>query len=102
MTDPISLPVTPVFKLIFSEEFEKQFNKLGDKKLQRQVVKKILTLKSNPLQGKMLTAIEDKIVGKLYRIRIGDHRVVYGINQTKKEIYLITVGHRKNIYNNVK
>jgi mRNA-degrading endonuclease RelE of RelBE toxin-antitoxin system len=56
----------------------------------------------NPLQGKMLTAIEDKAVGKLYRIRIGDYRVVYGISQEKKEIYLITVGHRKNIYNNVK
>jgi mRNA interferase RelE/StbE len=90
-----------VFKLIFSKEFEKQFDKLGDKNIQKRILKKVLNLKSNPFQGKMLTALEDDILGKLYRIRIGDFRVVYGINQKTNEIYLVTLGHRKNIYDDI-
>jgi mRNA interferase RelE/StbE len=90
-----------VFKLIFSKEFEKQFDKLGDKNIQKRILKKVLNLKSNPFQGKMLTAFEDDILGKLYRIRIGDFRVVYGINQKTNEIYLVTLGHRKNIYDDI-
>ena len=93
--------MSPLFNLIFSKEFEKQFDKLGDKTLQKRVLKKVLTLKSNPFQGKRLTAMEDDILGNLFRIRIGDFRVVYGINQRTNEIYLVTLGHRRNIYDTI-
>jgi mRNA interferase RelE/StbE len=36
--------------------------------------------------------------GGLYRYRIGDYRVIYDINDEQITIYIILVGHRKNVY----
>jgi mRNA interferase RelE/StbE len=33
-----------------------------------------------------------------YRIRVGDYRVIYEINDTIVIITVVSVGHRKNIY----
>jgi mRNA interferase RelE/StbE len=33
-----------------------------------------------------------------YRVRIGDYRVIYEFDVSKGEIYLLTVGHRREIY----
>ncbi len=41
------------------------------------------------------------LAGKLkgvWRIRIGDFRVLYDIDDTDKNIFLLDVGHRKHIY----
>lgn len=34
----------------------------------------------------------------LYRLRVGDYRVIFDINNEKNEITIWKVGHRKNIY----
>jgi mRNA interferase RelE/StbE len=33
-----------------------------------------------------------------YRLRVGDYRVIYEFNVEKNELYLITVGHRRDVY----
>lgn len=33
-----------------------------------------------------------------YRIRIGDYRVIYNIENKILTVYIIDIGHRKNIY----
>jgi mRNA interferase RelE/StbE len=33
-----------------------------------------------------------------YRLRIGDYRVIYRFDLEKREIYLLAVGHRREIY----
>jgi mRNA-degrading endonuclease RelE of RelBE toxin-antitoxin system len=33
-----------------------------------------------------------------FRLRIGDHRVIYRFDLTRGEIYLLTLGHRSEIY----
>ena len=33
-----------------------------------------------------------------YRLRIGDYRVIYRFDQEKNEIYLVAIGHRREIY----
>jgi mRNA interferase RelE/StbE len=33
-----------------------------------------------------------------FRLRIGDYRVIYEFDLTRNEIYLIAVGHRREIY----
>ena len=33
-----------------------------------------------------------------YRLRIGDYRLVYRFDQVKREIYLVAIGHRREIY----
>lgn len=38
----------------------------------------------------------------LYRHRIGDYRLVYYVNQRERKITLLFVGHRKDIYRQLK
>ena len=33
-----------------------------------------------------------------YRLRVGDYRVVYGIDRTQKRIIIYAVGHRREVY----
>ena len=35
-----------------------------------------------------------------FRLRVGDYRVIYQIDIGKNEIFLITLGHRRDIYKN--
>ncbi len=66
-----------------------------ENRTQRRIEKKIDTLTSNPIP-------EDskKLKGKrdLYRIRVGDYRIVYTIENKKLIVLIIKIGHRKEIY----
>ena len=33
-----------------------------------------------------------------YRLRIGDYRVIYRFDLNRREIYLVPIGHRREIY----
>ncbi len=33
-----------------------------------------------------------------YRLRIGDYRVIYRFDLNRGEIYLVAIGHRREIY----
>jgi mRNA interferase RelE/StbE len=35
-----------------------------------------------------------------FRLRVGDYRVIYQIDLEKNEIFLITIGHRRDVYKN--
>jgi mRNA interferase RelE/StbE len=35
---------------------------------------------------------------KLYRIRVGDYRIIYQIEHHRLVILIVKIGHRKNIY----
>lgn len=36
--------------------------------------------------------------GNRYRLRVGDHRIIYTFDPAKNEIHLLAVGHRREIY----
>jgi mRNA interferase RelE/StbE len=43
-----------------------------------------------------------KLTGaELYRIHVGDYRVVYAIDDTIRVVSVTSVGHRRDIYRNV-
>jgi mRNA-degrading endonuclease RelE of RelBE toxin-antitoxin system len=87
-----------LFNLIFTEEFKKNFDKLKDKDVRTRILKKAIELKSKPTMGRTLTGIDNAYFGRLYRLRVGKYRVIYALKYETNEIYLITVGHRKNVY----
>jgi len=35
-----------------------------------------------------------------YRLRVGDYRVIVDWEQSEDTVYILTVGHRRNIYDN--
>ena len=38
------------------------------------------------------------VVSDKYRLRVGDYRVVYRFDLARGEIYLLAIGHRREIY----
>ena len=83
-------------KIKTTEEFEKEFKKLTkkNKALAEQIAKAIMKLKDNPKAGKPLSY---NLKG--YRsLRIGKWRIIYDIDENKKQIILRSIGHRGKIY----
>ena len=69
-------------------------NKL-DIKNQTTIFEKLIELSENPrLYGYLKMKGEEN----LYRIRVGDYRILYEIQDDKLIIYVVKIGHRKDIY----
>jgi len=80
-------------KITYTKSAEKDIVSL-DRYTGQRIFKKIKLLEKNPFgQGaKKLGG------GKGYRIRIGDYRVVYIFDKENKEVVIIKIGHRKEVY----
>jgi len=81
------------FQIIWSESASKAFRKL-DRTVAKRIFKKVSQLGENPYHFDVT-----KIVGEPYfRLRVGDYRVVFDIQNDTLRILILKVGHRKNIY----
>ena len=83
-----------VYKLCWKESVRKDFRRLPSVIIFR-VIKKVESLPTNPMpfDSKKLRDTEHT-----YRVRVGDYRIVYQINQADKEIVITRVRHRKDAY----
>ncbi|MEA3355095.1 MAG: type II toxin-antitoxin system RelE/ParE family toxin [Patescibacteria group bacterium] len=79
-------------KITISPKAERQLRKIN-KIDQIVIIEKIRKVfrKNNFLQEKRLSGYK-----KVFRLRISKYRIIY--KKTKKEIYIILIGHRKDIY----
>lgn len=73
--------------LEFSQNFLKNLHTYNQKHAQ-EIINKIKKLKSAKYN--------------IYRLRVGNYRIIYQILPSEKLIYILTVGHRKDIYNQIK
>ena len=84
------------YTILFRKSARKEFQKLP-KKIQSKVTEALMFLSLNPytelLQIKKLKGPED-----LYRIRIGNYRVIYTIENKKLTVIVVKIGHRKEVY----
>ena len=85
------------YQLLITSQAEKQMAKLG-KNLQDKVDEAILTLESNPRPPNSLKLT----TRKAWRLKIGEIRVVYEIDDKKKVVIILMVDFRKNIYKHLK
>ena len=82
------------FEIRFSKESVKTLEALETKLALRMVeaIKKLVTTPKPPGCRKMVGSEKD------FRIRVGDYRVIYQIRSTVLMIFVIRIGHRKDIY----
>jgi mRNA interferase RelE/StbE len=83
-----------MYKLAIKKSARKELDNLPDQ-IFLKVDKSILSLKENPSpypQAKKLKG-ENKC-----RLRIGDYRVVYSVDEDQKTITIYRVRHRKDVY----
>jgi mRNA interferase RelE/StbE len=52
-----------------------------------------LSVAPHPPGSKKLRGAED-----LYRIRVGDHRIIYQVDDKRLVVLIINIGHRRDIY----
>lgn len=83
-----------MFSVEISPSAEKQIKALP-KKEQSKVIKRIFKLAEEPIPSgsKKLKGVES-----LYRVRQGNWRIVYTVENKKLSVLVIKVGHRREVY----
>lgn len=84
----------PKYRIEFKRSAEKEFRKL-DRKTRRRVARKIdgLANEPRPAQVEKLAGSENR-----YRIRIGDIRMIYQIEDRVLLILILRIRDRKDVY----
>ena len=86
------------YAIIFTDDAKKELRKLEKQTIKR-IFEKTKKLISARLDNLNIKKLKSKI--SLYRLRAGDYRVIYCIKREKVIVYIVAVGHRKNIYNSL-
>jgi mRNA interferase RelE/StbE len=73
----------------------RQLKALRSKTWQQRIVDHILELKTNPRPPRI-----EQVQGSedLYRLRVGDYRIIYHIEEQVLTILVLKIGYRKDLY----
>ncbi len=82
------------YKIEFKKSVLKELKSIPDKDIEK-ILKKIKSLSKNPRPSGCI-----KLSGQeRYRIRQGNYRILYSIEDDILVIYIVKIGHRKQVYN---
>jgi mRNA interferase RelE/StbE len=85
-----------IYKVVYTKQTEKFLNKLPDA-IYIRISKKIKELSQNPystfLDIKKLVGGNDE-----FRLRVGDYRILYKVENGDLIIFIVSIGHRKDVY----
>jgi mRNA interferase RelE/StbE len=81
------------YKILIKESASKELEELPKKHL-KQIIKRIQSLAQNPrpLGSQKLSAQER------YRIRHGDYRIIYSVQDKDATVHIYKIGHRREVY----
>ena len=86
-----------MFEVFWSKKAEREYNRF-DEITKKRFSKMTSVLESSPTySGKSIKKLKGDLEG-LYRYRIGSLRIIYTIDFDKKEVYIVTVDNRGDIY----
>lgn len=81
------------YKIFFKESVEKDFRKVPKKDLQK-ILSRIEALAKDPRPpGHEKLSRQEK-----YRVRQGLYRIIYSVQDKELTIWVVKVGHRKDVY----
>ena len=82
-----------MYELIYSQHALKALEKL-DGHIQKRIIYALERLRIRPESCDI-----KRLVGMPgYRFRVGDYRIIFDIDKNKLKIFVLKLGHRKNIY----
>ena len=81
------------YKVYFKESVEKDFTAIPKKDLVK-ILRRTKALSENPRSSGC-----EKLTGReRYRVRQGRYRIVYSIEEAVLTVWIVKVGHRKDVY----
>ena len=82
-----------VYKVFFRESVEKDFSTIPKKDIEK-ILHRIEVLTENPRPPDC-----EKLTGhERYRVRQGRYRIVYSIQDDVLTVWIVKIGHRKDVY----
>ncbi len=87
------------YEVLIKSSAVKEIEAVPQKKTRRRIVEKIRQLSEDPYPPgakKLLGSRRD-----CYRVRQGTYRIAYAVKDDKLVVYIVKVGHRKEIYRNL-
>ena len=88
------------WRLVLTRKFVRELSKLPPRVRDR-VISRVEELRANPLLGKPLRGLNVRVGDNEYRVlslRVGEYRVLYIVDHLERTIYVLYVGHRKDVY----
>lgn len=85
----------PRYTVYLKPAAERALKKIGDRIARRRIVRAIdgLATTARPAQ-----AVRIRGSGGLLRIRTGDHRIIYTVEDATRTVLVATIGHRREVY----
>ncbi|MCA9496627.1 MAG: type II toxin-antitoxin system RelE/ParE family toxin [Nanoarchaeota archaeon] len=80
------------YLIIFSDYSFKQLEKLP-KDIQKRIISTLKRIRIRPY-----SYVIKLVASNYYRLRVGEYRIILNIKNNELQIYVIELGHRKNIY----
>jgi mRNA interferase RelE/StbE len=83
------------YRLLIKPSAAKELEAVGTKTDRQRIVRRIQTLVANPRPQ-----ASEKLAGHAnrYRVRQGSYRIIYLVDDTRREVTIFKVGHRKDVY----
>jgi mRNA interferase RelE/StbE len=83
------------YAVVFTDDAKKDLAKL-DRQAVTRVLEKVQDLVSADAANLNIKKLKTKAV--LFRLRVGDYRVVYCVEHNRIIVYVVAIGHRSDIY----
>ena len=81
------------YQVVIQRPAEKELDAL-EKTVHKRIVTHLLALEEDPRPAGV-----KKLQGQeSYRLRVGDYRILYAIDDKSKKVFVIAVGHRREVY----
>ena len=84
-----------MFKIVYAQSVEKDLRRIPLSSLQK-IKKRLEDLERFPDIPQIKHLKNHPIAD--YRLRVGNYRVLFDVNWEKNEIYILKIGHRKDVY----
>ena len=81
------------YQIIIQRHAEKELDAL-ETSVHKRIVTRLLALEDNPRP----TGIKKLQGQESYRLRVGDYRILYTIDDKSKKVFITAVGHRREVY----
>ena len=84
-----------MFRIVYAKSVEKDLRRISPPSLQK-IKKELENLERFPDLPQIKQLKNHPIAD--YRLRVGNYRILFDVNWDEKEIYVLKIGHRKDVY----